>query len=38
LWINPEDKTINIFDNGWVSLGNCTHEENTSDEEASEAK
>ena len=20
LWINPEDRTINIFDNGWVTL------------------
>lgn len=20
LWVNPEDRTINIFDNGWVTL------------------
>lgn len=21
LWVNPEDRTINIFDNGWATLG-----------------
>ena len=32
LWINPEDRTINIFDNGWVALG-IISTQNTSSEE-----
>lgn len=33
LWINPEDRTINIFDNGWVTLdgGNKLSGDNAQD-------
>lgn len=33
LWVNPEDKTINIFDNGWITLdgGNKLNGDNEQD-------
>ena len=36
LWVNPEDKTINIFDNGWMALGIISTQNTSSEEEVVE--
>ena len=38
LWINPEDRTINIFDNGWVTLGITSTQNTNSEEEVVESE
>ena len=36
LWINPEDRTINIFNSGWATLGIISTQNTSSDEEVVE--
>ena len=36
LWINPEDRTINIFNSGWVALGIISTQNTRSEEEVVE--
>lgn len=38
LWINPEDRTLNIFDNGWITLCDKSEEVKEGDGEPTESE